>query len=287
LGALTTLFDDSFRRRLEVLKRVVARALAGRGGGGRSPIAERGGRIEFADHRAYAAGDDLRTIDWAVYARLEKLVVKEFEAPREAHLLLVVDRSRSMTVFDKDTAALRLAAALGWLGLAAGARVAVTSAAGASRWVAAPERFPELLDTLERLPVTDTADFAKAVERSPAAAGGRRTAILIGDLYEPEPLARALAGLGRAQRVCVQTVAPEELRAPQAAAVLVRDAESGDEQELFLDAATRERFHAAASQFLADREQLVQRHGARFARIAPSDDLVAAVEEVLLGRGAS
>jgi len=287
LNGLTTLFDDSFRRRLDVLKRIVARALAGRGGGGRSPIAERGGRIEFADHRAYAAGDDLRTIDWAVYARLEKLVVKEFEAPREAHLLLVVDRSRSMSLFGKDVAALRLAAALGWLGLAAGARVAVTTAGGASRWVAAPERFPELLDTIERLPVTDEADLARAVERAPAAAGGRRTAVLIGDLYEAESLARALAGLGRAQRVCVQMIAPEELRAPDAAALRIRDAESGEEQEVFLDAAARERFRSEAEHFLTERAQIAQRHGARFARIAPADDLVGAVEEVLLGRMAS
>jgi len=284
---LPPLFDDSFRRRLEVLKRIVARALAGRGGGGRSPIAERGGRIEFADHRAYAPGDDLRTIDWAVYARLEKLVVKEFEAPKEAHLLLVLDLSRSMTVFGKDTAALRLAAALGWLGLAAGARVAVTSAGGASRWVASPERFPELLDTLERLPVTDNADLARAVERAPAAASGRRTAVLIGDLYEAESLARALAGLGRAQRVCVQLIAPDELRAPDDGALRLRDAESGEEQEVFLDAAARERFRAEADHFLTEREQLAQRHGARFARVAPADDLVGAVEEVLLGRRAS
>jgi len=262
----------------------VARSLAGRGGGGRSPIAERGGRIEFADHRAYAAGDDLRTVDWAVYARLEKLVVKEFEAPREAHLLLVLDRSRSMGVFGKDVAALRLAAALGWLGLAAGARVAVTTSGGASRWVAAPERFPELLDTLERLPVTDAADLARAVERAPAAAGGRRTAVLIGDFYEADPLARALAGLGRAQRVCVQLIAPDELRAPDEPALRVRDAETGEEQEIFLDAAARVRFRTEAEHFLTEREQLVQRHGARFARIAPADELVAAVEEVLLGR---
>jgi uncharacterized protein (DUF58 family) len=284
---LSSLFDDSFRRRLEVLKRIVARALVGRGGGGRARISERGGRIEFADHRSYAAGDDLKTIDWAVYARLEKLVVKEFEAPREAQLLLIVDRSRSMTKFGKDEAALRLAAALGWLGLAAGARVAITSSGGASRWVGAPERFPELLDALERLPVTDTADFPRAVERAPAAATGRKTAVFVGDLYEAEPLARALAGAGRAQRVCVQVIAPEELHAPTAPALRVRDAETGEEREVFLDAAARARFLSEAEHFLTDRERLVRRHGARFARVSPGDDLVAAVEDVLLGRAAS
>jgi len=279
-----TLFDESFRRRLAVLKRVVARALAGRGGGGRSPIAERGGRIEFADHRAYAAGDELSTIDWAVYARLEKLVVKEFEAPRESQLLLLVDRSRSMALFGKQECALRLAAALGWLGLAAGARVSVASAGGASRWVAAPERFPELLDALERMPVSETADFPQAVQRAPAAAGGRRTAILLGDFYEAEPLARSLAGLARAQKVCVQVIAPDELHAPQSAAVRVSDAETGEARVVHLDASVRARFHEQAEQFLTEREQVAHRHNARFVRVNPADDLVASVEQVLLGR---
>ena len=58
------IFDEEFRARLEVLKRIVARALAGRGGAGRSPLRDRGGRVEFAGHRAYVAGDDARTVDW-------------------------------------------------------------------------------------------------------------------------------------------------------------------------------------------------------------------------------
>jgi len=276
-----TPFDEDFRRRLAVLKRVVARALAGRGGGGRAPIAERGGRVEFADHRAYSPGDDTRNLDWAVYARLGSLVVMEFEAPREAHLLLVLDRSASMEAFGKADAAMRLAGALGWLGLAAGARVAVATAAAASRWISGPERFPELLEAIERAN-GGAADFPRAVERAPAAGGGRRTAILVGDLYEAESLTRALAALGRAQRVCVHVVAPEELRAPDAPAVHLRDAESGAELEVQLDDATRGRFARAAERFLDDRRALATRHGARYARLTPGDDLVAAVEEVLV-----
>jgi uncharacterized protein (DUF58 family) len=276
---VTSPFDESFRRRLEVLKRVVAKALAGRGGGGRAPIAERGGRVEFADHRAYTPGDDPRNIDWAAYARLETLVIKEFEAPREAHLLLVVDRSASMEPFGKADAAARLAGALGWLGLAAGARVAVATSAGASRWISGPERFPELLTALEQ---SGNGDLPRAIERAPAAGAGRRTAILVGDFYEAETMTRGLAALGRAQRVCVQVVAPEELRAPDAAAARLRDAETGEELEVQLDEETRTRFAREAEKFLEDRAQLATKHGARFTRIAPDADLVAAVEEVLV-----
>lgn len=280
-------FDESFRRRLEVLKRIVARALAGRGGGGRSPIAERGGRVEFAEHRAYVSGDDPRNIDWAAYARLETLVVKEFEAPREAHLLLVVDRSASMDAFGKAEASLRLAAALGWLGLSAGARVAVTTSSGATRWLSAPERFPDLLEMLEREVPAGAADLPRAIERAPAAGTGPRTAVLIGDFYEGESLARALTSLRRAQRTCVQMISARELSAPDVAAVALRDAENGEQMEVRLDATVRAQFREEAERFLEDRMRLARGHGANFARVDPDDDLVAAVELTLLGRRVS
>jgi len=282
---MSVVFDEEFRRRLEVLKRLVAKALAGRGGAGRSPLVERGGRVEFAGHRPYAAGDEAKTIDWNAYARLETLVVKEFEAPKEAHLLLVLDRSLSMAAFGKDAAALRLAAALGWLGLAAGARVACTSCRGASPWITAAERFPELLQALEKIPHDGVADLPAAVERAPALGTGRRTAIVLSDLYEAEPAARAVAALRRrADAVVVaHVVANEEVRVTAGEGFKIRDAETGEVLDVRLDAAGRERFHAAAEAFLKDREALAGRHGARLCRIEPEGDLIAAVERIVVG----
>ncbi len=277
------LFDAEFRRRLEVLRRLVARALAGRGGAGRSPLQERGGRVEFAGHRAYVAGDDAGNIDWNVYARLEALVVKEFEAPREAHLLLVLDRSGSMECFSKDRTALRVAAALGWLGLAAGARVACTARGGASRWISARERFPELLEALERTPQDGAADLPQAVERAPTLGTGRRTAVVFSDLYEAESAARALAALRRRTStvICAHVLSPDELKAPAEPALLLEDAESGGVLQLELDTRARAAFQKEAERFVKDREALAAKHGARLARIAPGDDLVAAVERIV------
>ena len=249
------IFDEEFRARLEVLKRIVARALAGRGGAGRSPLRDRGGRVEFGGHRAYVPGDDARTVDWAAYARLETLVVKEFEAPRESQMLLVCDRSASMDCFDKDAAALRLAAALGWIGLATGARVACCSRGGASPWITAPERFGELVRVLEKLPMGGEADLPAALEQAPPLGTGRRTAILLSDFYEAEPLARALAVLGkRASNVIgVHLLSDEELRAPADAVVRLEDAESGEVVELEIGGAVRESYRDRAESFLAER----------------------------------
>lgn len=282
---MSVVFDEEFRQRLEVLKRLVAKALAGRGGSGRSKLVDRGGRVEFAGHRPYAMGDEAKTIDWNAYARLETLVVKEFEAPKEAHLLLVLDRSASMASFGKDLAALRLAAALGWLGLAAGARVACTSCRGASPWLTAQERFPDLLRALEQTPADGAADLPAAVERAPALGTGRRTAVVLSDLYEAEPAARAVAALRRRADavVCAHVVASEEVRVPAGEGFRIRDAETGETLDVRLDAAGRERFRAAAEAFLKDREALAARHGARWCRVEPGGDLIAAVERIVVG----
>lgn len=286
---MAALFDDEFRRRLEVLKRLVARALAGRGGAGRSPLHERGGRVEFADHRAYAPGDDPHAVDWHAYARLESLVVKEFEAPRESHLLLLLDLSPSMRMFGKAEAALRLAAALGWLGLASGARVACGCAGGASRFVASVERFHDLLDALEKLPRGAGADLPEAVRRAPPHGVGPRTCVVLSDLYEAAPFAAALAALARrsAESVVAHVLAPEEMRPPEGLAARLGDVETGETLEVSLTPETRERFAREADAFLKERAAIAARHGARYLRVAPGDDLVVAVERVFLAERAA
>ena len=70
-------FDEAFLRRLEQLELASRRLTAGRMKGERRSV-RRGQSVEFADYRNYAAGDDLRQLDWNAYARLEKLFVKLF-----------------------------------------------------------------------------------------------------------------------------------------------------------------------------------------------------------------
>ena len=75
--ARTSLFDEAFMRRLEQLELASRRLTAGRMKGERRST-RRGQSVEFADYRNYSPGDDLRQLDWNVYARLERLFVKLF-----------------------------------------------------------------------------------------------------------------------------------------------------------------------------------------------------------------
>ena len=91
----TTLLDPSVLARignLELLARVVVEGFIN--GLHRSPLL--GASADFAEHRAYMPGDDIRRIDWRVFARTDRFYVKEYEAETNTNFTVVLDVSASM-----------------------------------------------------------------------------------------------------------------------------------------------------------------------------------------------
>ena len=76
--ANVTLFDDEFLKKLEYLNIISKRLFAGQLRAERR-TRKRGTGLEFADYRAYVAGDDFRHLDWKAYLRLNRLILKLFE----------------------------------------------------------------------------------------------------------------------------------------------------------------------------------------------------------------
>src|SRR6185295_7351292 len=89
------LFDEKTRRKLEQLMLVATRVRAGAMKGERRSI-RRGTSIEFADYRNYTRGDDLRRLDWNIYARLERPFIKLLEDEEDLAVHLLLDTSASM-----------------------------------------------------------------------------------------------------------------------------------------------------------------------------------------------
>jgi uncharacterized protein (DUF58 family) len=90
-----------------------------------------GASMDFAEHRAYQPGDDLRRVDWRLVGRTDRYFVKEFEADTTTQLLVALDCSGSMDfgshAVDKFTYARMLAAALAWLAHGQGDRVGMVA----------------------------------------------------------------------------------------------------------------------------------------------------------------
>ena len=157
-----------------------------------------GSGVLFADHRDYVPGDDLRYVDWNVYARLGDLVVKRFEAEENLELLLCVDRSLSMDGA-KSLAARRLAAALGYLALSNMDRVRLAWLPSAT---AAPVtthrgkgRTGALFDELAKTPVDGTTQHARSIARVLSTCRRRMIAVVLSDFYDPENTVASLAAL--------------------------------------------------------------------------------------------
>src|SRR5215208_6404684 len=116
--ASTALLDPGFMARLDQLDVMSRKMLAGKLKGERRSKT-RGQSVEFADYRNYVVGDDLRFIDWNIYARLERLFLKMFLEEEDLSLSILIDVSASSDFGDpsKSLYMKRVAAALGYIGL--------------------------------------------------------------------------------------------------------------------------------------------------------------------------
>ena len=120
------LLDNTFLRRLDGLDLISRKILQGKLKGERRSK-KRGHSVEFADFRQYSHGDDLRFLDWNIYGRLDRLFIKMFLEEEDLFVYILVDGSTSMDYGspNKFRYAMKLAAALGYIGLVNYSRVGI------------------------------------------------------------------------------------------------------------------------------------------------------------------
>lgn len=187
-----TLFDSEFLKRLEYLSLVSRRVFRGQ------LLAQRrtkqlGGGIEFADHREYTPGDDLRYIDWNIFARYNDLLLKRFQEEEDLHVYILLDTSASMNFGDpnKFDYARKVAAAMAYIALADMDRVSIIAYADKVESVLpitrGKDNILKVLQFLEQLTPTGTktnvATAAKAlIQRS------QRTGLvlIVSDLFDQD-----------------------------------------------------------------------------------------------------
>lgn len=281
MTAAASPFDAAFVASLPRLEIAALRASAREGETGRRR-AERGGRVEFAEHRPYVAGDDARLIDWPAYARTGRLHVKEFERREERSLLAVVDDSASMALHGKLEAAQRLAYAIAYFALAGGHRVRAAFAAEgslrASSEVAGRARIRDVADFLVGARGAGTTRLAESLRRLPPAARGHRMLVVLSDLWAEDDGRAALARRSDAgdDVVVVHVRAADDLALPEGP-VVAEDAETGERRLLEPSAASAAAHDAAAREerWLA----FASRHRLRYVPV----DAALPTEDLLLG----
>jgi uncharacterized protein (DUF58 family) len=212
------LLSPQLLAQLERLELVSRKIFRGRMKGERRSK-RKGQSVEFADFRNYVSGDDLRFIDWNLYARLDKLFLKLFLEEEDLHFYTLIDASASMD-FGQPTKlhfAKQLAASLGFIGLCRADRVRI-EAIGASRRNPGPVlrgrkslwRMTEYLNTIE--PQMNV-PLVQGIKDFCLRNSGQGILVLITDLMDKQGYEPALRFL-LAQKYDVYVIhvlAPEEL----------------------------------------------------------------------------
>ena len=255
-----TVFDEAFLRQLERLLLLLRSPVRGGLKGGRRSV-KRGQSVEFADYRDYTLGDDLRQLDWNVFARLEKLFVKLFVEEEDVTITLLIDASASMASGkpEKLLFAKRAAAALGYIGLASEDRVAISALGGrTSRRQVALRGSGRVFRLLRSLSGIETAagptDLVAAARHAAAQLQGRGVIVLISDLLDPaaDRVIRELAAT-RSELIVLHVLSPDELDPQLEGDLRLVDSETGDGIDITADLPTldayRERLTAWKESF--------------------------------------
>jgi uncharacterized protein (DUF58 family) len=307
----TSLLDPTFLRKLELLRIQARKAFPGQMRGERRST-RRGASVEFADFRKYEAGDDFRHVDWSIYARLERLMLRQFVEEEDVRIDILLDQSRSMHFGEPMTKfdfARRAAAALAFLAVSSLDQVGVATFDTAIRLQKRASRgrghllavlnFLESLSTIDKNSPKESPlqeqDNTDRKRESPVSQRTSLSAVLkhyqkttlrsgivfvISDFLDEDDFRTPLKLL--AQRKfdvnLIQVLADEEVNPKIAGDLLIVDAESGDEREITANDRAVAAYKKILTQYTSSLETFCKSNGLGYSFLQTSESF----EDLLL-----
>jgi len=245
------LLDAEFLARLEQLELASRKIFQGRMKGER--LSRRKGQsVEFADYRNYVVGDDLRFLDWNLFARLDRLFIRLFMEEEDLHLHILLDNSLSMD-FGSPTKlhyAKQVAAALGFVGLVNLDRVVIE--AFNDRLVQSMPAMRgrrslwRMLNFVENILPAGPSDLRRALRAFAVKASGKGIVVLLSDLMDKRGYEDALRFLVARQMdvYVIHVLAQEEIEPELAGDLRLVDVEDDDVAEITVSAPLLKRYKA-------------------------------------------
>ncbi len=248
--ATTELLDAEMMSRLERLEILTRKVFRGTMKGERRSK-RRGESVEFADYRNYVPGDDLRFLDWNIYARLDRLFLKLFLEEEDLHVSVLVDVSKSMDwgkPVTKGLYAKRVAAGLGYIGLCNFDRVSVYAFNDDLAYEMAGMRgrrlTSRLIDFLENVSFDGTSNLARSCKHYALRHPQRGVVIVISDFLDKNGYEQGLRYLlGRELDLYViQVLSPDEVDPELVGDLRLKDVEDSDIAEVTITRALINRY---------------------------------------------
>ena len=316
--SLDDLVGSDLVPRLESLDVASRKVFAGKLRGERRSK-KRGESVEFADHRPYAVGDDLRHIDWNIFARLDALFLKLFLEEEDLSLHLVLDASASSDcgVPNKFVFQQRLAMALGYIGLVNHNRVACSVIGGLMQTPGSTDDFvraplhslrdlrgrrrthdlSRFLCSLEPEQAHDASGpqprilFPEAAKRIALSRRGRGVMVILSDFLMKEGYADALRMLvGRGYDLfAIQVLSPQEMDPTGehgvAGDLRLKDVEDGDKAEVTISAPLLKRYSQNLSAYTGRLRNFCSQRDIKHVLVQSDANVESLVMDVLRRRG--
>jgi uncharacterized protein (DUF58 family) len=282
--APNSLLSPQLLAQLERLELVTRKVFRGRMKGERRSK-RKGQSVEFADFRQYVPGDDLRFIDWNLFARMDRLYLKLFLEEEDLHFYTLIDASASMS-FGEPTKlqfSKQLAASLGFIGLCRADRVRIESLGTSTRkpgpvlrgrsslW-----RMVEYLDGIE---AGENVSLVEGVKNFCLRNTGKGILVLISDLMDKSGYEQALRLLVAQQMdvYVIHTLCPEELNPEVKGDLKLIDCEDEDVAEVTISRPLLERYKRTLAAFVDGAREFCTRRGMSYLMTStetPVDTLV-------------
>ena len=279
------LFDERFLKTLEHLHMVSRKVFSG------NLRAERRTRkvvsgIEFADHRTYARGDDFRYIDWNLYGRLDKLLLRLFEEEEDLAIYILVDVSDSMAIgspLPKLHYAMQIGAALTYVGLANLDRVAIIPFADRLVGRLPPSRGKNrifrVFDFLRTCDIGGKTELAGCMKEFVTQNKRRGLAVVISDFYDPVGFEQGINTLRyhKFEPFILQTYDLREASPALHGDLTLVDCETGDTREVTVSKSLLEAYEREHEKYCKELEAYCTKYALPFFRThtsIPFDELV-------------
>ncbi len=257
---------------------------------------KRGVSVEFADYRHYVHGDDLRFVDWNIYARLDRLFLKLFLEEEDLSLVLVLDASASMDWGNpgKFMFVQQLAMALGYIGLTNQNRVTLYAfndqAVSPLPSLRGRRRTREMGAWLLDLEPGGASGFPEAMRQIALGRQGKGVMVILSDFMFKEGYEKGLRYLagGGFDTYCLQVLSPEEVdpaRHGLAGDLKLTDIEDEDTAEVTVSAALLKRYKENLNAYCGKLRDFCIRRGIMHVTLDTSLDLTTVLLDYLRKRG--
>lgn len=227
----------------------------------------KGQSVEFADFRHYVPGDDLRFIDWNLYARLDKLFLKLFLEEEDLHFYALIDCSESMNFGDptKLHFAKQLAGALGYIGLCRSDRVKIQALGRNTDGQVLRGRHSlwQMMEYLEAIEPGGNAPLEQSIKQFCLRNSGKGIVVLISDLMEKAGFQDSLRYLmGQKMDVyVVHVLSPEELDPDLKGDLRLVDCEDADFAEITVSRPLYQKYKRTLAAFIESAREYCTRRG--------------------------